>query len=71
MQANPILLQRKYSRIIEIFAQTENISLEQALDFFYLSELYKEISEGISDMHCRSDQYLMEELDYEWKEAKS
>lgn len=36
MQANPILLQRKYSRIIEIFAQTENISLEQALDFFYL-----------------------------------
>ena len=34
MQANRILLQRKYSRIIEMFARSANIPLEQALDFF-------------------------------------
>ena len=33
MQANRILLQRKYSRIIEMFARSANIPLEQALDF--------------------------------------
>lgn len=69
MQANRILLQRKYSRIIEMFAGIEHISLECALDFFYHSELYKEISTGISDMHCCSDQYLVEDLRNEWKET--
>ena len=59
---------RKYSRIIEMFARSANIPLEQALDFFYHSELYQEMSEGISDMHCRSDHYLVEEMETEWKE---
>ena len=68
MQANRILLQRKYSRIIEMFARSANIPLEQALDFFYHSELYQEMSEGISDMQCRSDHYLVEEMETEWKE---
>lgn len=69
MQANRILLQRKYSRIIEMFSGIEHIPLESVLDFFYHSELYKEISSGISDMHCRSDEYLVEDLRNEWKET--
>lgn len=32
MQANRILLQRKYSRIIEMFARSANIPLEQGMD---------------------------------------
>lgn len=34
MEANPILLQRKYARIIEKFAVRAHISARKALDFF-------------------------------------
>lgn len=67
MNAHPVLLQKKYARIIAGFAEKEKISLENALDFFYKSELYQLISQGISDMHCRSDLYLIDELEDEYK----
>ncbi|MCL1903288.1 MAG: DUF3791 domain-containing protein [Oscillospiraceae bacterium] len=62
MKANRTLLQRKYARVIEAFSQRQNISLNEAMDIFYKSETYQEMSNGISDMHCRSDEYLAEEL---------
>jgi hypothetical protein len=62
MQANPILLQRKYARIVKLFAEQTGLTYEQALDFFYNSKTYELISEGIADMHCLSDEYLAEEL---------
>lgn len=65
MNANPILLQKKYARVVELFAKENNISLEKALDIFYHSELYKLVSEGVSDMHCMSDEYLVQELEEE------
>ena len=65
MNANPILLQKKYARVVELFAKENNISLEKALDIFYHSELYKLMSEGGSDMHCMSDEYLVQELEEE------
>lgn len=65
MNANPVLLQKKYVRIIQIFSRNMNISLDEALDFFYHSEVYQLISEGVSDMHCMSDEYLAEELEEE------
>ena len=65
MNANPILLQKKYARVVELFAKGNNISLEKALDIFYHSELYKLMSEGVSDMHCMSDEYLVQELEEE------
>ena len=55
MNANPILLQKKYSRVIECFADKMNISLNAALDFFYRSEVYCLIRDGVSDMNCMSD----------------
>lgn len=67
MNANPILLQKKYARVVELFARENHLSLETALDFFYHSELYPLVSEGISDMHCRSDEYLAEELKIEYE----
>lgn len=65
MNANPILLQKKYARVVELFAKENNISLEKALDIFCHSELYKLMSEGVSDMHCMSDEYLVQELEEE------
>ena len=62
MTANPILLQKKYARIIERYASKYGISLEDALRLFYKSALYHQISEGVSDLHCMSDEYLAEEL---------
>lgn len=67
MNANPILLQKKYARVIEMFANENQLSLETALDFFYHSTLYLLVREGISDMHCRSDAYLAEELRMEYE----
>lgn len=68
MNANPILLQKKYSRIVECFSKQQGISLSAALDFFYHSEVYQLIRDGISDMHCMSDLYLAEELAQEYQE---
>lgn len=62
MLANPILLQMKYARIIDIFAKKAGISLEKALDFFYNSKEYDLINEGIADLHCMSDDYLADDL---------
>ena len=52
MTANPVLLQKKYSRVIECFAKQQGISLDVALDFFYHSQVYQLIRDGVSDMHC-------------------
>lgn len=71
MNANPILLQKKYSRVIECFAKKADISLNHALDFFYRSELCRLVHEGVSDMHCMSDEYLADELIMEYKEKNS
>ncbi len=66
MNANPILLQKKYSRVIACFAKRQDISLDAALGFFYHSEVYQLMRNGISDMHCMSDAYLAEELVQEY-----
>ena len=66
MNANPILLQKKYSRVIECFANKMGISLDLALDFFYRSEVYQLVRDGVSDMHCMSDDYLADELKTEY-----
>ena len=67
MIANPILLQKKYARAICRFAERAGISLDEALAFFYRSDVYTLISEGVSDMHCMSDEYLAEDLEIEYR----
>ena len=68
MKANPILLQKKYSRISELFAKQQDISLDAALKFFYHSQVYQLVRDGVSDMHCMSDEYLAKELEMEYRE---
>ena len=65
MNAHPVLLQKKYTRLVTLLAQRNNLSLDDSLDFFYHSDVYRLMSEGISDMHCRSDLYLVEDLEKE------
>ena len=67
MNAHPVLLQKKYARIAALFARQNGISLARALGLFYHSVLYELVSEGVSDMHCMSDEYLVEELEDELK----
>ena len=67
MTANPILLQKKYAMVIYWFAEKTGISLDEALAFFYRSDVYTLISEGVSDMHCMSDEYLAEDLEVEYQ----
>ena len=44
------------------------MTLEDALSFFYNSSTYELISEGVADMHCRSDEYLVDKLMIEYKD---
>ncbi len=67
MNAHPILLQKKYSRLVEGFAEKVNISLDEALRFFYHSTVYSLMKDGVSDMHCMSDAYLIFDLEEEYR----
>lgn len=70
MTANPILLQKKYARIVARYAEKYEMSLTDVLDLFYHSEVYQLMSQGIGDMHCMSDEYLVEELYAEQRDEK-
>ena len=69
MEASKTILQMKYARIVAIFAKESGLALEDALSFFYDSDTYKLISEGVADMHCRSDEYLADELMLEYQSS--
>ena len=71
MTANPILLQKKYSRVVACFAERTGLSLSAALDVFYHSTLYRLMRDGVSDLHCMSDAYLAEELVEEYNGTTS
>ena len=62
MIANHTLISHKCANVIKAYSELADIPLREAFDIFYKSDLYLEIREGISDMHCRSDGYLAEEL---------
>jgi len=69
MTANRTLVAHKCAGVIKTYAEFAKVSLREAFDVFYKSNLYVEIVNGISDMHCRSDGYLAEDLQLEVKKA--
>ena len=71
MNANPILLQKKYARVIACFAKKSGVSLSGAMDLFYRSQLYRLMRDGVSDLHCMSDDYLADELFAEYQRKGS
>ena len=66
MIADRYILVYKHHGVIVEYAALAAMPLRQAFDVYYKSNLYTEIRDGISDMHCRSDGYLAEELRLEW-----
>lgn len=69
MTANPVLLQKKYTRIVALFGKKASLSLDEALGVFYHSFVYQLMREGVSDMHCMSDDYIVEDLLTEYHES--
>ena len=67
MKADKDILRLTYSSVIKEFALIGNLSNREALDLFYKSQVYQEMREGISDMHCRSEKYLAEDLMQEFR----
>ncbi|MCI5520347.1 MAG: DUF3791 domain-containing protein [Treponema sp.] len=68
MIADSTLLQMKYARIISLLAKKADVDEEKAMEMFYKSNTYMLMSKGISDFHCMSDAYLVEEIMLEQKE---
>lgn len=66
MMANKTLLRMKYARVIAMFADRTGITVAQALDFFYHSTEYQLLREGVGDLHCMTDDYIVEDLIEEW-----
>ncbi len=69
--ARQIVLDMKIARIISIYSEEHNVSLEEATNTYYTSATAKKIEEGIADLHCRSDKYLADELWMEVQENKA
>ena len=69
MKANRTLLQMKYARLIVLLAEKAGVTTREAMDFFYHSKEFELISEGVSDLHCMSDAYLVQDLLEEMKEV--
>ena len=59
---------KKYARVIECFAKQQGLSVYEALGLFYHSEVYQLMRDGVSDMHCMSDAYLVDELEQEYNQ---
>lgn len=62
MTADRTILRMKYARIIALVATMRQCSVENAMELFYTSRTFKEISEGLSDLYTMSDKYLAEEI---------
>lgn len=61
-KATRLVLDIKYARIIELLSEQQHISMEEAMDIFYHSPVFELIDNGVGDLHCRSDQYLADEI---------
>ncbi|MBQ6237022.1 MAG: DUF3791 domain-containing protein [Bacteroidales bacterium] len=69
MQANPDILQMKMARIVKLWAERTGMTYEEAMGKFYESKTCELISDGVADMHCMSDDYLVDELMIEYGET--
>lgn len=66
-EAYHAILEAKYSRIICEISKMHGVSMEEAMEIFYTSDLLPLLEDGVADLHCRSDKYLAEEI---WREHK-
>lgn len=62
------VLWRKQSRIIMLLAERLGISPESALDLYYNTQIYQQMSDPKYGLQLMSDEYIMEDLVKELKE---
>ena len=63
------VLWRKKSHIIMMLAEQLGIDEERALNIFYSTETYKQLSDTNSGIQLMSDNYILENIINEIKEA--
>ncbi len=63
------VLWRKQSRIIMMLAETLHISAERALDLFYSTQVYLQLTNPKTGLQLMSDQYIMEDIIDELREG--
>ena len=63
------VLWRKQSRIIMILADTLKILPERALDLYYSTKVYEQMTEPKYGLQLMSDDYILEELIEELRDA--
>ena len=63
------VLWRKQSRIIMMLADALNISPERALDIYYSTKVYQQMSDPKYGMQIMSDDYILEDLINELRDA--
>ncbi len=56
------VLWRKQSRIVMMLAESLNISPEQALDVYYMSDTAKLLANPQTGLQLMSDRYVLEDL---------
>lgn len=64
------VLWRKQSRIIMLLADALHIDAERALDLFYSTKVYRQLSEPKYGLQLMSDGYILEELIGELRESR-
>lgn len=65
------VLWRKQSRIIMLLADILKISPERALDLYYSTRIYQQMSDPKYGLQLMSDDYIIEELINELRDNKS
>lgn len=56
------VLWRKQSRLIMLLAEALQIDAERALDLFYSTKVYQQLSDPRYGLHLMSDPYILEDL---------
>ena len=61
------VLWRKISHVIMLLADTLQIDAERAIDLFYTTKTYHQLTDPSSGLQLMSDQYILENVLDEWK----
>lgn len=64
------VLWRKQSRIIMMLAETLHIDAERALNLFYTTNVYQQLSDPKYGLQLMSDDYILENLIEELRETQ-
>ena len=62
MMADKTLLRMKYADVVRLLAERAGLSMEEALRCFCESREYRLVSRGISDQHCMTPDYIVDDI---------